>query len=263
MNKFYVYGHYTPDGKLFYIGKGTGYRARSKDNRSNSWHEVAKNGWTYKILFDNLSNKDALEKEEYLISNTNGLVNKVVSLKILDIPEEISEYFYYDPSSPTGLRRKKSHYGNRKIHEAVGYSKKNNGFLVKFKRKDYLIHRIIWTLLNGKIPDGFVIDHIDGNPKNNNIKNLRAVDRKTNNQNTFKLKDQPAQGINLKTYVRNNTCRQVYVASCSAGEKYYSKEFNIHFYTPDLALNLAIDWRKNKLLDLNKSGNNFSERHIG
>lgn len=42
-------------------------------------------------------------------------------------------------------------------------------------RKDYRVHRLIYKTYKGEIPDGMVIDHIDGNTKNNNIDNLRCV----------------------------------------------------------------------------------------
>jgi hypothetical protein len=44
-------------------------------------------------------------------------------------------------------------------------------------------HRIIWELHNGSIPEGFIIDHIDGNKCNNLIKNLRLVTPSQNNMN--------------------------------------------------------------------------------
>jgi hypothetical protein len=37
---FYTYAHYTPQGRLFYIGKGQGGRAHSKLGRNRYWHRV-------------------------------------------------------------------------------------------------------------------------------------------------------------------------------------------------------------------------------
>lgn len=51
---------------------------------------------------------------------------------------------------------------------------------VKIDGKPYKAHRVIFLLINGFLPD--VIDHIDGNPANNRIENLRAC---TQQQNVF------------------------------------------------------------------------------
>ncbi|MFV8848600.1 HNH endonuclease [Serratia fonticola] len=49
--------------------------------------------------------------------------------------------------------------------------------------KQYLAHRIIYEMHNHPIPNGFEIDHIDGNKKNNQLNNLRLVSRKINSRN--------------------------------------------------------------------------------
>lgn len=50
--------------------------------------------------------------------------------------------------------------------------------------KEYRAHRIIWSLFNGEIPEGMLIDHIDGNKQNNKIENLRLANRVQNNANS-------------------------------------------------------------------------------
>lgn len=72
----YVYGHYTADtNKLFYIGKGTDKRAWETGDRNQHWHRtVKKHGYTVKILYDNLGEKEALAKEVELIAEV-GLEN--------------------------------------------------------------------------------------------------------------------------------------------------------------------------------------------
>ena len=56
-----------------------------------------------------------------------------------------------------------------------------------YKRQIYYAHRLIFLLVNGFLPDE--VDHIDGNPNNNKITNLRAAQRHENCQNTRKRKD--------------------------------------------------------------------------
>lgn len=49
-------------------------------------------------------------------------------------------------------------------------------------KKHFLVHRVIWEAFNGPIPEGYDIDHIDGNPHNNAISNLQAITHKENIQ---------------------------------------------------------------------------------
>lgn len=83
-NKFYVYGHYTKDtNELFYVGKGVGVRAWSRDKRSRWWtRTVNKHGLEIKLLFENLTESEAHDKEMKLIqqhgrrnNNTGILIN--------------------------------------------------------------------------------------------------------------------------------------------------------------------------------------------
>ena len=47
---------------------------------------------------------------------------------------------------------------------------------VTINNKTKLVHRIIWECVNGEIPEGYDIHHIDGNPMNNSIHNLEMID---------------------------------------------------------------------------------------
>jgi hypothetical protein len=47
----------------------------------------------------------------------------------------------------------------------------------------YGLSRIVWMFHNGDIPDGMQIDHIDRNPLNNAIENLRCVTPQVNEWN--------------------------------------------------------------------------------
>lgn len=46
-----------------------------------------------------------------------------------------------------------------------------------------LAHRIIWFIHNGLVPEGFELDHKDGNKSNNKIDNLRLSTRGQNQRN--------------------------------------------------------------------------------
>lgn len=67
--KFYCYAHRTADtGHIFYIGKGHGNRAYSKQ-RSKYWHNKAnKHGYTVEIIASNLTERQAFDIERELIA---------------------------------------------------------------------------------------------------------------------------------------------------------------------------------------------------
>ena len=69
--------------------------------------------------------------------------------------------------------------GNR-----LGTLSVNGYFSTIIKRKSYLIHRLIFLFHYGYLPK--IIDHIDGNPLNNDIKNLRVATHIENCQNAKK-----------------------------------------------------------------------------
>lgn len=48
------------------------------------------------------------------------------------------------------------------------------------KGKHFLVHRMVWEAFNGKIPDGYDIDHLDGDPSNNALENLEMVTHQEN-----------------------------------------------------------------------------------
>ena len=65
--KFYVYTHKDKDGKVFYVGKGTGDRAQSQE-RSPEWIEYldkrSDGKFSVEIVRDRISEEDALEIED-------------------------------------------------------------------------------------------------------------------------------------------------------------------------------------------------------
>lgn len=48
-------------------------------------------------------------------------------------------------------------------------------------RKKLLAHRVIWKMAHGTDPE--IIDHIDGDPANNRLENLRSVTQQANTKN--------------------------------------------------------------------------------
>lgn len=72
----------------------------------------------------------------------------------------------------------------------------NDGYLrVRIDKKLYLSHRIIFLFNYGYLPN--FIDHIDGNPLNNKIENLRQATKKENayNSKIFKTNTSGVKGV--------------------------------------------------------------------
>lgn len=77
-NQYYVYQHFDNNGNLFYVGKGKGRRGfhgGAAGSRTDKWFAKARDGFSVKILKDNLSNEEALalEKETMYEAFSNGI----------------------------------------------------------------------------------------------------------------------------------------------------------------------------------------------
>ena len=76
----------------------------------------------------------------------------------------------------------------------AGTRRKDGYLLVGIGGKKYLAHRLIWMMVYGKFPDG-QIDHIDGDPTNNRLSNLRDVAPEINSQNQRRARGTTASGF--------------------------------------------------------------------
>lgn len=68
-----------------------------------------------------------------------------------------------------------AHHINKRYHRVQ--------IMVHGKRKTLGIHRLVYLTFIGNIPPNMEIDHIDRNPENNYVLNLRCVTRKENCNN--------------------------------------------------------------------------------
>lgn len=59
-----------------------------------------------------------------------------------------------------------------------------NGYVVvNVGGKQWYMHRLVWTVFMGEIPQGYEIDHINGSVADNDLNNLRCVTPKQNRSN--------------------------------------------------------------------------------
>ena len=79
---FYVYEHIKPPTKeVFYVGKGSGKRARARSNRNQYWHNVVnKHGFEVKFIVENIDEELAFLVEEERIDQLRRLGIKLCNM---------------------------------------------------------------------------------------------------------------------------------------------------------------------------------------
>ena len=83
-----------------------------------------------------------------------------------------------------------NHTGNEGILKTIGTTGHYQQVNLWKNRTDSwpLVHRLVWCSFNQcDIPEGYQIDHIDGNPSNNCFENLRCVTPKENLENPITI----------------------------------------------------------------------------
>ena len=91
-----------------------------------------------------------------------------------------SELFYCDPTA--GVLIRKVGVCNQMAGAIAGTTRRDGYVQVRVDGRLYLVHRIIWLFAHKAWPE-FELDHIDGNPSNNAISNLRSATHAENLQN--------------------------------------------------------------------------------
>ena len=115
----------------------------------------------------------------------------------------------------------------------------SQGYAVRYdcsadKPKSILLHRYIYELKYGKIPEGFFIDHIDRNPLNNQISNLRLVTPTENRYNKSKYKNNKSGyiGVSKKVNKIKNENGTISINKYWDCQWYDSKNKQRHKYFP-------------------------------
>lgn len=170
-----------------------------------------------------------------------------------------SAYFKLSPESESGLVWATPRYFNGTPN--YGRIGSNVGSISKTKTNKYwtvgigglgtfLVHRIIWVMLNGTVSEEKDIDHIDGNGLNNAYNNLREVEKSINSRNK-RIRADNKTGVNGIYYdpgPKNNpkNISDRYSAQFSPEKgKTLTKSFSIRKYGEKEAFELALSWLEN------------------
>jgi hypothetical protein len=90
--------------------------------------------------------------------------------EVLFYDEKTGKFFWYD----NGPKRYRG--------EEAGWRMKSGHIRIKLDGHAYLAHRLAWFLAHGTWPE--LLDHINQNPADNRIENLREASRYTNRLNS-------------------------------------------------------------------------------
>lgn len=183
-----------------------------------------------------------------------------------------SEYFEINAKSKSGLSWiKPKYYNGTPNYDRIG---EDVGSIIKGVRNNYwivgigglgsfLIHRIIWVMINGDIPYHKDIDHIDGDGLNNNHKNLREVDKTVNSRNK-RIRSDNTTGVNGIHYIPSPTPNPKNISDSYGAQfspekgKILTKRFSLRKYGKEKAFELAYDWLGEMKL---KYSTAYSDRH--
>lgn len=135
---------------------------------------------------------------------------------------EALDRFEYDPTSGEIRYRKDSSVRNKNAGELATFKHKSSGSYVRLKlrvgNRHFMAHRIAWLIFYGEKPNG-MIDHINGNPLDNRICNLRIATSRENQLNRVR-------GTSLYKNNKHGLAGLYYV-NVSGKYKWRVKSFNL------------------------------------
>ena len=155
--------------------------------------------------------------------------------------DELLALVEYDGESGVFRRRVDGGSRNAKAGDIMGYlDQKSRRVDVRVKNKHYKAHRLAWFYVHGVWPNS-EIDHIDRNPSNNAISNLRTSSREENSHNQVRPRVDNVLGVRGVCFIpsRNKFKTQIGVdgknfhigyfkTEAEAGDAYFAAKTALH-----------------------------------
>ena len=196
-----------------------------------------------------------------------------------DYNQDWSSLFCYDETSPTGLRRVSDVFTGRSMHIKAASSGvvagsvdrtktgKAKAYYVFVRGERYLVHRIIWVIINGYIDPELVVNHIDNNPLNNSIDNLELTTPRGNARRRFyhqeanfpKNNSTGYNGITVRKVLNGSRTKELFYIIAAFGEYKRSFRFDpLDDKSKESAILDAKKWKDEKLFDLSREEHSYA-----
>ena len=154
--------------------------------------------------------------EDYWIDNAGNLAK-------IKLNKENEVYFF------KMMKQHTCHYGHKRVEIRINK-----------KPKKMFIHRIVYEVWIGELIDGMVIEHLDANPSNNHVSNLKQSTQKENVHTAIKQNRFNKLGHNRKPII-------VYDNVTKLSKEYVSfKEFLIDINAPEYMIKQGSMYSFNK-----------------
>lgn len=159
-----------------------------------------------------------------------------------------------------------ANWNNRMAGKIAGFSCANYRS-IRIRNRQFLVHRMVWILFNGPIPEGFVIDHANRNRGDNRLENLRLATLAQNGQNSKKKPNKTGftgvawhkRAKAWRAMIRHNGKHMLlgyFNTSEEAGEAYKlaAKDLFGEFYCPADSQPVAIEKPEKAVRTQNRTG---------
>lgn len=183
---------------------------------------------------------------------------------------KLSVYVKVDENSPSGLVWAEDRWrGDR--HQILacskgsvaGHRRQGGYWVVKINEVIYQNHRIVCSLSGIDTPPDKDVDHIDGNPSNNMLSNLRVVPAKVNSHNQGISVNNRSGKVGVYWHVDSKRPDCVYATAAynDINGKQKIKYFSVKKLGIMQAWRDACCYRDAMILELNKLGAHYTMRH--